>query len=72
MQGDYCAYHSVTQSGAFYANMPDMSAHCYADASPNGDSYADNIMIYLDHVQRHLGMIEALRGLQGTKGTATT
>jgi hypothetical protein len=38
---------------------------------PDGDSYAHNIMLYLDHVQRHLGMIEALRGLQGTTGTAT-
>jgi hypothetical protein len=38
---------------------------------PDGDSYAHNIMLYLDHVQRHLGMIEALRGLQGTSGTAT-
>ena len=38
---------------------------------PDGDTYADNIMIYLDHVERHLGMIEALRGLQGTAGTAT-
>ncbi len=38
---------------------------------PDGDTYADNIMIYLDHVQRHLGMIEALRGLQGTAGSAT-
>jgi len=38
---------------------------------PDGDSYADNIMIYLDHVERHLGMIEALRGLQGTAGSAT-
>lgn len=28
-------------------------------------------MFYLDDVQRHLGMIEALRGLQGTAGTAT-
>ena len=38
---------------------------------PDGDTYAHNIMLYLDHVQRHLGMIEALRGLQGTAGTAT-
>jgi hypothetical protein len=38
---------------------------------PDGDTYAHNIMLYLDHVQRHLGMIEALRGLQGTIGTAT-
>lgn len=38
---------------------------------PDNDSYAHNTMLYLDHVQRHLGMIEALRGLQGTAGTAT-
>ena len=38
---------------------------------PDGDTYGHNIMLYLDHVQRHLGMIEALRGLQGTAGTAT-
>jgi DinB superfamily len=38
---------------------------------PDGDTYAHNIMLYLDHVQRHLGMIEALLGLQGTAGTAT-
>jgi hypothetical protein len=38
---------------------------------PDNDTYAHNTMLYLDHVQRHLGMIEALRGLQGTAGTAT-
>ena len=38
---------------------------------PDKDTYAHNTMLYLDHVQRHLGMIEALRGLQGTAGTAT-
>ncbi len=38
---------------------------------PGNDTYAHNTMLYPDHVQRHLGMIEALRGLQGTAGTAT-
>ena len=52
--------------------IPDTSLFSVMPDDRDGDSYADNIMIYLDHVQRHLGMIEALRGLQGTKGTATT
>jgi len=52
--------------------MPDDSLFDVMPDDPDGDSYADNIVIYLDHVQRHLGMIEALRGLQGTTGSATT
>jgi len=51
--------------------MPDDSLFAVMADDPDGDSYADNIMIYLDHVERHLGMIEALRGLQGTAGSAT-
>jgi hypothetical protein len=51
--------------------MPDASLFTAMPDDPDGDTYADNIVIYLDHVQRHLGMIEALRGLQGTAGTAT-
>ena len=51
--------------------MPDDSLFAVMADDPDGDSYADNIMIYLDHVERHLGMIEALRGLQGTSGSAT-
>jgi DinB family protein len=51
--------------------MPEAGLLAVMPSDPDGDSYADNIMIYLDHVQRHLGMIEALRGLQGTPGTAT-
>jgi hypothetical protein len=53
---------NVVPEASLFAVMPD---------DPDGDSYAHNIMLYLDHVQRHLGMIEALRGLQGTTGTAT-
>jgi hypothetical protein len=52
--------------------VPDASVFAVMPDDPDGDTYADNIVIYLDHVQRHLGMIEALLGLQGTPGTATT
>jgi len=51
--------------------MPNTRLFAVMRDDPDGDTYADNIAIYLDHVQRHLGMIEALRGLQGTAGTAT-
>jgi len=57
------------------AGRPERSAgrqpfRCHA-GRPDADTYADNIVIYLDHVHRHLGVIEALRGLQGTAGTTT-
>src|SRR5579864_468290 len=29
----------------------------------DGDTYLDNILIYYEHLNRHLGMIEAIRGL---------
>lgn len=32
----------------------------------------DSIIRHLSHISRHLGMIEALRGLRGGHGTATT
>ncbi|TME45776.1 MAG: DinB family protein, partial [Chloroflexi bacterium] len=51
--------------------MPEASLFVVMPDDPDGDSYAHNVMLYLDHVQRHLGMIEALRGQQGTPGTAT-
>jgi DinB superfamily len=30
---------------------------------PAGDTKLDNVLIYLEHLSRHLGMIEAIRGL---------
>ena len=42
-----------------------------AKDDPDGDTYIDNILVYYEHVSRHLGMIEAIRGLQGLSGTAT-
>jgi len=43
-----------------------------AKDDPDGDTYLDNILIYFEHLNRHLGMIEAIRGLQGLAGSATT
>jgi hypothetical protein len=37
----------------------------------DGDSNLDNVFIYYEHLSRHLGMAEAIRGLQGMPGTAT-
>jgi hypothetical protein len=38
---------------------------------PDGDSRLDNLLIYLEHLSRHLGMIESIRGLQGLVGSST-
>ena len=51
--------------------LPEARIFTAIPGDPGNDTYAHNTMLYLDHVQRHLGMIEALRGLQGTAGTAT-
>jgi hypothetical protein len=34
-------------------------------------SSGDNVIIYLEHLSRHLGMIESIRGLQGLAGSST-
>jgi len=68
---DY-ARHVFTRLQSVLKATPESSLLAVMPGDPDGDSTADNIMIYLDHVQRHLGMIEALRGQQGTPGTATT
>jgi uncharacterized damage-inducible protein DinB len=38
---------------------------------PDGDTYADQIMFWVEHDARHLGMIEAMKGLLGLEGSAT-
>lgn len=38
---------------------------------PDGDTKLDNVLIYLEHLSRHLGMIEAIRGLEGSVGSST-
>jgi len=32
---------------------------------PDGDTKLDNVLIYLEHLSRHLGVIESIRALQG-------
>jgi uncharacterized damage-inducible protein DinB len=38
---------------------------------PDHDSVGQNVMYYLDHVNRHLGMMEAMKGQLGLTGSAT-
>lgn len=43
-----------------------------ATGDPDGDTNADNVLIYAEHLSRHLGMIESIRGLQGLVGSSTS
>jgi len=36
---------------------------------PDGDTRLDNVLVYQEHLSRHLGTIEAIRGLQGIGGS---
>jgi hypothetical protein len=38
---------------------------------PDHDSVGQNLMHWLDHVNRHLGMMEAMKGQLGLRGTVT-
>jgi hypothetical protein len=51
--------------------MPDDLLLAVAKDDPDGDTNLDNVLIYLEHLSRHLGMIESIRGLQGLIGSAT-
>jgi uncharacterized damage-inducible protein DinB len=42
-----------------------------APRDPDGDTYAENALHYAEHDSRHLGMMEAMVGLLGGRGTAT-
>ena len=37
---------------------------------PVGDTKLDNVLTYLEHLSRHLGVIESIRGLQRAVGSA--
>jgi hypothetical protein len=47
--------------------IPDDELLAVAKDDPDGDTSLDNVLIYLEHLSRHLGMIESIRGLQKTK-----
>lgn len=51
--------------------IPDELVLAVAKDDPDGDTTLDNVLIYLEHLSRHLGMIEAIRGLQGMSGSST-
>lgn len=48
----------------------DLDAPC-TDLYGNVNVVGDVLLSHLTHVNRHLGMIEALRGVQGARGTAS-
>jgi hypothetical protein len=51
--------------------IPDDLLLAVAKDDPDGDTQLDNILIYLEHLSRHLGMIESIRGLEGLVGSST-
>jgi hypothetical protein len=51
--------------------IPEEDLLTEAPGDPDGDSYAENVLIYVEHGSRHLGMLEAVVGLLGKVGTAT-
>jgi DinB superfamily len=51
--------------------IPDDQLLAAPKVDPDGDTKVDNVLIYLEHLSRHLGMIEAIRGLEGSVGSST-
>jgi hypothetical protein len=43
-----------------------------ADANGRSSTVASMLLSHLTHASRHLGMVEALRGVQGVRGTASS
>jgi len=51
--------------------VPDDQLLAAPKVDPDGDTKLDNVLIYLEHLSRHLGTMEAIRGLQGSAGSST-
>jgi hypothetical protein len=51
--------------------LPDDDLYEVMPDDADGDTYAEQILGWIDHDARHLGMIEAMKGLLGLRGTAT-
>ena len=51
--------------------LPDDRLLAVEKDDPDGDTLLDNVLIYVEHLSRHLGMIESIRGLQGSAGSST-
>src|SRR6266568_4305379 len=52
------------------ALTPDDQLLAAPNDDPDGDTKLDNALIYLEHLSRHLGTIESIRGLQGLDGSS--
>jgi hypothetical protein len=53
------------------ALAPDMELLAAPKVDPDGDTRLDNVLVYLEHLSRHLGTIEAIRGLQEPTGSSS-
>jgi hypothetical protein len=51
--------------------IPDDRLLAVEKGDPDGDTLLDNVLIYAEHLSRHLGMIESIRGLQASAGPLT-
>jgi hypothetical protein len=51
------------------ALVPDNRLLEVEKGDPDGDTPLDNVLIYAEHLSRHLGMIESIRGLQAVSST---
>ena len=51
------------------ALIPDDQFLAAPPVEPDGDTKLDNALIYLEHLSRHLGMIESISGLQRSAGS---
>ena len=51
------------------ALVPDDRLLAVEKDDPDGDTLLDNVLIYAEHLSRHLGMIESIRGLQPGSST---
>jgi hypothetical protein len=62
------ARHAFAYAEEAITLTPDDQLLAAPKVDPDGDTKLDNVLIYLEHLSRHLGMIEAIRGLQGVAG----
>jgi hypothetical protein len=51
------------------ALVPDGRLLAVEKDDPDGDTLLDNVLIYAEHLSRHLGMIESIRGLRAVSST---
>ena len=61
---------ATTERSLATIEAADLVAPC-TDLYGNPNVVGDVLLSHLGHVNRHLGMVEALRGVQGMSGTAT-